>query len=199
MLEEVEQTRYSIQPLEQKFPKPSKLNYCIIFCTFEKKKKKRQLKYFTFVDTIFHLPTGAFCTCCCWFLGGCHRTTCFARALWRCLVQPHAQSRSSKPRLRGDLSSQVWASPRTEILQPVSIFEYFCFNSVTISIKNTQRKLIHSRQLMNICSSLKHTLLKQKKYCSTDSGQFVHHIAHACNGNKIFLSPGCNYYQFSDC
>lgn len=134
VLEEVERTWYSIQPLQQKFPKLSKPNHCILSPTL-KKKKKTTFMYFIFVNIIFHLPTGAFCTCCCWFLGGCSRTTCFRRALWRCLVQPPAQISSSELRLHGDLSSQVWASPRTELLQLGSVFEYAYFNSVTISIK----------------------------------------------------------------
>lgn len=38
VLEEVEWTRYNIQPLEQKFPKLSKPNYCIIISYIKKKK-----------------------------------------------------------------------------------------------------------------------------------------------------------------
>lgn len=66
VLEYMEWTHYSVQPLEQKFPPPSKLHYCIRFCTSGKKKDKllsiscflmvlftSQEKHFTPADGVF--------------------------------------------------------------------------------------------------------------------------------------------------
>lgn len=68
VLEYVEWTHYSVQPLEQKFPPPSKLHYCMRFCS-SGEKKRQTFKYFMFSDGTFHLPRGAFHTCWCCFWG----------------------------------------------------------------------------------------------------------------------------------
>lgn len=76
-LEEMEWTRYSVQPLEQKFPPPSKALYCIRFCTSGKKKAKllniscpltvlvtSQEEHFTLADAVLggDCAVGLLCT-----------------------------------------------------------------------------------------------------------------------------------------
>lgn len=68
-LEQMEWTGYSVQPLQQKFPPPSKLHYCIRFCTSGE--KRQTLKYFVYFDSTCHLPRGALHTWWCCFGGGC--------------------------------------------------------------------------------------------------------------------------------
>lgn len=72
VLEQVEWTRYSVQPLEQKFPPLSKPHYCIRFCTSGE--KTLAFQYFMSSDSTCHLPRGAFHTCWCWVWGFCSGT-----------------------------------------------------------------------------------------------------------------------------
>lgn len=76
-LEQMEWTGYSVQPLQQKSPPPSKLHYCIRFCTSGE--KRQTLKYFVYFGSTCHLPRGAFHTCWCCF-GGVVSWDSFAQA-----------------------------------------------------------------------------------------------------------------------